>query len=100
MNKTKLVTVLALLAGVIGAGATPVRAQGEIFKEVAEAGSYCHIKFPAIREETLSEATPGLTTSGDLIDFYGSCDHDPLGKDEVQSQRLQPQHRYDSDFAD
>jgi len=100
MNKAKLVTVLALLAGVIGTGTTPVRAQGEIFKEVAEGGSYCHIKFPAIREETLSEATPGLTTSGDLIDFYGSCDHDPLGKDEVQSQRLQPQHRYDSDFAD
>lgn len=100
MNMAKLATVLARLAGVIGAGATSVRVQGELFKEVAEAGSYCHIKFPAIREETLSEATPDLTTSGDLIDFYGSCDHDPVGKDEVQSQRLQSQHRYDSDFAD
>jgi hypothetical protein len=31
--------------------------------------------------------------SGDIIDFYGSCDHDPLGIDEVQSQKLHLQHR-------
>jgi len=100
MNQAKLVTMLALLAGVVGTGTTSVRAQGVILKEVAEAGTYCHIKFPAIREETLSDTTPGLATSGDLIDFYGSCDHDPLGKDEIQSQRLQSQHRFDSDFVD
>jgi len=100
MNKAKLLTALALLAGVVGAGASSVRAQGEILKQVAETGTYCHVKFPAIREETLSEATPGLTTSGDLIDFYGSCDHDPLGKEEVQSQKLQWQHRFDTDYAD
>ncbi len=100
MNKIKLVAGLALLAGVIGTGANSVGAQDIIFKEVAEAGTYCHIKFPAIREDTLSQATPSLTTSGDLIDFYGSCDHDPRGKDEVQSQRLQSQHRFDSDYED
>jgi hypothetical protein len=88
------------LAGVISTGTTSVRAQGEIFKEVAEAGTYYHIKFPAIREDTLSEASPDLTISGDVIDYYGPCDHDPLGKDEVQSQRLQAQHRFDSEFAD
>jgi hypothetical protein len=26
-------------------------------------------------------------SSGDIIDFYGSCDHDPLGQDEIASQR-------------
>jgi hypothetical protein len=24
---------------------------------------------------------------GDIVDYYGSCDHDPLGKDEVLRQR-------------
>jgi len=100
MTKAKLVTMLALLAGVVGSGTTSVRAQGVISKEVAEMGTYCHIKFPAIREDTLSEASPDLTTSDDLIDYYGPCDHDPLGKDEVQSQRLQAQHRFVSEFAD
>ena len=33
----------------------------------------------------LKEAGPG-----DIIDFYGPCDHAPLGIDEVQSQKLKP----------
>jgi hypothetical protein len=100
MNKTNLVFALAFIAGVLGTGASFVRAQGEILKQVAEPGTYCHVKFPAIREETLSAMNPDLTTSGDVVDFYGPCDHDPLGKDEVQSQKLQAQHRFDSEYAD
>jgi hypothetical protein len=100
MNKTKCLIVTALFAGIIDTGATLARAQSTISKEVAVPGSYCHMKFPAIREDTLSEATPGFTVSGDLIDFYGTCDHDPLGKDEVQSQRLETQHRFKVDFED
>ena len=55
----------------------------------------CRLKFPAIREQTLGTAHPVLkeTDSGDIIDFYGPCSHDPLGKDEIQSQVLQVQHR-------
>jgi hypothetical protein len=100
MNKTNLVLALALIAGVFGTGASFVHAQGEILKQVAEPGTYCHVKFPAIREATLSESIPDLTASGDVVDFYGSCDHDPLGKDEVQSQKLQAQHRFESEYAD
>jgi len=54
-------------------------------------GGYCHLKFPAIREDTLDSDHPILQnpSSGDIMDYYGPCDHDPLGKDEIQSQKLQ-----------
>ena len=100
MNMTKCLIVTALFAGIIDTGPTLARAQGVISKETATPGSYCHMKFPAIREETLSESTPGFTVSGDLIDYYGACDHDPLGKEEVQAQRLETQHRFSVDFED
>jgi hypothetical protein len=66
-----------------------------VSKDALVTGSCCHMKFPAIREETLATAHPMLKEagSGDIIDFYGSCDHDPLGIDEVQSQKLHLQHR-------
>jgi hypothetical protein len=30
---------------------------------------------------------------GDIIDFYGSCDEDPLGKDQVAAQKLVDEQR-------
>ena len=100
MNMTKYLIVTALFAGIIDTGATLARAQGVISTEIATPGSYCHMKFPAIREDTLSGSTPSFPVSGDLIDFYGACDHDPLGKEEVQSQRIETQHRFSVDFED
>jgi hypothetical protein len=58
-------------------------------------GSYCHLKFPAIREDTLFSDRPELkdTSEGDIIDFYGPCNYDPLGRDSILRQRLEYQHR-------
>jgi hypothetical protein len=52
-------------------------------------GNYCHLKFPAIRPETPSWPKPELkdASEGDIIDFYGPCDHDPLGKVEIHRQK-------------
>jgi hypothetical protein len=54
-----------------------------------ETAAYCHLKFPAIREDTLYTDRPVLKDprDGDLIDFYGPCDYDPLGKEAVLRQR-------------
>jgi hypothetical protein len=51
--------------------------------------SFCHLRFPAIRPSTLDSDKPELksATTGDVIDYYGPCDHDPIGKEEVQSQK-------------
>ena len=71
-----------------------------VSKDAFADGSYCHIKFPAIVERTLASAQPVLkdASSGDIIDFYGPCSHDPLGKDEVHEQLLHLQHRRARDY--
>ena len=99
MRKTNFVIAMALFAGVTDTGA-PAGADSVISKEIAVPGSYCHMKFPAIREDTLSESMPNFSASGDLIDYYGACAHDPLGNEEVQSQRLESQHRFSVDYED
>ena len=77
--------VLMGSVGVSGAKA----ADGVMLQEEAVPGSYCHMKFPAIEESTLYTDHPVLKSadSGDIIDFYGPCDENPLGKDQVASQR-------------
>lgn len=59
---------------------------------------YCHEQFPAIRSSTLGTDEPELKSSntGDMIDFYGSCDENPTGADQVKAQELEQEHRLDS----
>jgi hypothetical protein len=80
-----------LLIGSLGASSALAAAEGVISNSVLIPGVYCHLRFPAIRESTLRTNHPVLKdpSEGDIIDFYGSCDHDPLGNDEIRSQRHQ-----------
>ena len=90
-NARTFLAALLLLGNIVASG-TVLAADGFISKDEATAGSYCHMKFPAIEESTLLTDHPQLKSadSGDIIDYYGSCDHDPLGKDEVISQMNDP----------
>jgi hypothetical protein len=101
MKTFKSALSVLFLTGAMGLSVASTRAAGIISKDVLSEGSYCHMKFPAVREETLGTSYPVLkdASSGDIIDFYGSCDHDPLGKDEINSQLLQQQHRRDRDYS-
>jgi hypothetical protein len=94
-----------LLAGMLGFSTAAMSAERAPVKGVKpgvisavalnKSGNYCHLKFPAIEPATLSSAKPRLKDpgSGDIVDFYGPCNYDPLGADEicrqqaVQSQR-------------
>ena len=71
---------------------------GVVFAEpINKSGTYCHLKYPAITPSSLSSNKPVLKSkdSGDLVDFYGPCDHDPVGYDEVCKQKVQnAQQRY------
>jgi hypothetical protein len=71
-----------------------------VSKAALKDGSYCHMKFPAIVEETFGTTQPVLkdASDGDIIDFYGACSHDPLGEDEVHSQLIHLQHRRARDY--
>ena len=78
-------------------------AEGIISKVPDATGTYCHLKFPAISEETLFSDHPVLKSpsEGDIRDFYGPCDYDPLGQEEIRRQRADHQRerrrRYGSD---
>jgi hypothetical protein len=88
MKKTITLLRNLLLSSTLFVGVPSVGAQEEIVRVPADTTSYCNMKFPPIREETLFSVDPLLNErAGNIIDFYGSCDHDPLGADEVKAQR-------------
>jgi len=96
MRRTSSLLSVLLLIELIAVSAVPLWAQeGILFKQTAGETNYCHMKFPAIREDTLSWDRPVLKdkSTGDIIDYYGSCNHDPLGKEEIAAQRLQEQRQ-------
>ena len=102
MKTMKTILSVLFLAGAMGSGIAPAaRAEGVISKDAFNEGSYCHIKFPAIEERTLSWKRPVLKdpSEGDIIDFYGPCDHDPLGKEEIQSQKRDLQRRFEREYS-
>lgn len=94
MKTISMVFCAFLLTESLVLGAESPRLNGVLSSVQIPGSSYCHLRFPAIREETLSSNEPSLNTdSNDIIDFYGSCDHDPLGKDEIQAQKSDARRR-------
>ncbi len=94
MKTLRLLLFISALMAVLGILPGPAQAKDGVLSKVQSGQTnYCHLHYPAIREETLSWSTPVLKepTTGDIIHFYGPCDRDPHGKEEVQSQRLQLQ---------
>jgi hypothetical protein len=84
-----------LLTAAIGAGTASAETRGIVSRVELGSGGYCHLKFPPIAERTLGAAHPALKDPalGDVIDFYGPCDHDPLGKEEIWAQKLDHKRR-------
>jgi hypothetical protein len=70
----------------LGADTKAPGAEGVLLKEEYAVDSYCHQKLPAIRENSLAGDHPVLSTE-ETIDFYGQCNQDPLGKDQVDDRR-------------
>lgn len=94
MKGIRAILAMPFLVAIFGLSAVPAGAESIFFKVDANPqNNYCHMKFPAIREETLASVGPVLKdpNEGDIIDFYGSCNHDPLGKEEIQAQLLDAQ---------
>ena len=103
MNRAKMFLIGGcLVAAIVPQSSSAAAAATFLTKDALADSSYCNMKFPAIVEQTLGTAQPVLkdVSEGDIIDFYGSCTHDPLGKDEVRSQLLHLQHRRARDYMD
>lgn len=66
----------------------PVVAEELVEKDEVDFSGYCHMKFPPMREHTLSWDKPELNADAEKsISFYGPCDYDPTGPAEVAAQR-------------
>ena len=80
--------------GILQLAVTVLWAADDIISKVPDgSGSSCYLRFPAIKESTLYWARPVLKdpASGDVVSYYGDCNHDPLGPQEIQRQRIQYQ---------
>ena len=102
MKNTKTLLAALLLAGSFVATSTVSASDGTISKDVLTPGSYCHKKFPAIQARSLGTDDPTLmnAASGDVMDFYGPCNENPTGQDQVQAQKLDLQHRWQNNYED
>jgi hypothetical protein len=88
MKKTISLLSNMFLASTLFWGVPTLGADELVVKEAADPSAYCHMKFPPMREDTLSWPQPVLDGStGNIIDFYGSCDHNPTGAEEIRIQR-------------
>ncbi len=78
-----------ILADTLTAARVSLGADGVLLRERLPGSNYCRLQFPAIREDTLATAHPVLKSpdAGDLIDFYGPCDENPLGPRQVLLQK-------------
>ena len=86
---TKFRSGLMVTAVLLGCSSILGAAEGIISKNPDASGNYCHLRFPAITEDTLFTDRPVLKdpNEGDIIDFYGPCNHNPIGTEEVLRQR-------------
>ena len=102
MNRCKALTAILLAVNLLGPMTFPLwAAEGIISKAPDPTGTYCHLKFPAITENTLFSDRPVLKdpSDGDIRDFYGPCDYDPLGKEEIQRQRADHRRERQRDYG-
>ncbi len=93
-RNSKMIVASAILAASVGFGIARTRAAENVSKNVIVAtalgsgANYCHLKFPAIDQSSFGSDQLVLKSAdtGDMIDYYGPCDHDPLGKEEAAKQ--------------
>jgi hypothetical protein len=89
-----------LFTGALGSINTAMAADGVISKDELATDSYCHEKFHPMTRQSLDTDNPVINNSGAVIDFYGPCNENPVGDDQVQDQKLEAQHRFTTDYED
>ena len=90
MKSIKTLLGVAVIGAALGLSTAPAMAAEGVLSSVQIGGTpgSCHMKYVAIDPETLDRPVLLPSNTTDVIDFYGSCDHDPLGKDEAWDQKI------------
>lgn len=101
MRTLRLFLLVAFMGGSFALISGSAWADGILFRAQLGQSGYCHLRFPAIQESTLNSDNPALkdASSGDIIDFYGSCDYDPTGETAVHDQKIQLRQRLREAFS-
>jgi len=98
MKRTQLGLSLVVFLGVLAFAPIAALAQMKPIKgvkpgviaamELGKDTNFCHLRFPAIKGSSFASGKLVLKSpdSGDIVDYYGACDHDPLGKEEAERQ--------------
>jgi hypothetical protein len=95
MKIAKSFLAALLFTGTLGAFNNAMAGDDVLSKEEITTGDFCHLQFPAIHQDTLGgPALDSVLSQSDIIDFYGPCDEDPRGKDQVWEQKLVEEHQY------
>ncbi len=93
MKSIKTLLGVAVIGVALGLTTAPaMAAEGVISSfKIETTPGYGHMQFPAIDEDTLWSRRPVLldASTTDVIDFYGPCDYDPLGKEALLRQRAE-----------
>jgi len=102
MKKTKIFLAALVLVVNATAASSLLAADGLIAKDELTPGSYCHMEFPAVEAKSLASDQPVTkgSTTGDIIDYYGPCDENPIGRDQVREQRLDFDHHWITNYSD
>ena len=88
MKKSVSLLCNLLLSSTLFWGVPSVGAEEMIDVVPADITGYCHLQFPLMVEDSLSWEKPVLDPlTGNVVDFYGPCDYDPTGSDEIRAQR-------------
>ena len=87
MKKTLSLLCNLLLSSALFCAVPSAEAEEMISSVPPDITEYCHLQFPVMREDSLSWERPVLDSAyGNIIDFYGPCDYDPIGVDEIRVQ--------------
>jgi len=95
---TKL-TMLVLAGSLAGSA---MAANDDTSVKAASSENYCEMRFPAITHKSLATKHPQLKSAqtGDVIDYSGSCDEAPTGKDQVQEQKHEESFMFGRAYED
>ena len=93
MNRSVSLLLTLLLSSMVFAGMATAQGQvsgsGKILSLPAETAAYCHMTFPAARDNDLSRGHPDFVDGAVYsVDHYRRCDYDPLGIDEITQSRV------------
>ena len=102
MVKLKGLRLVQFFAGLfLLCGSLAWASDGVISRTPDPSGSFCHLRFPAIRAETLFSGQPMLkdASEGDIIDAYGPCNFNPLGGESILRQQRDHQLRMRREYG-